>query len=68
LPITTELVYQRLKKRGGLMVPGVYYFPGLDNPWPHPPQGSPSPHRPDVLKMKTGFKIMERVWLSRCCV
>ena len=28
LPITTELLYQRLKKRGVLMVPGDYFFPG----------------------------------------
>lgn len=32
LPITTELLYQRLKKRGVLMVPGDYFFPGLDKP------------------------------------
>ena len=35
LPITTEQLYQRLKARGVLMVPGHNFFPGLDKPWPH---------------------------------
>lgn len=35
LPISTELLYQRLKKRGVLMVPGHYFFPGLGYDWPH---------------------------------
>jgi len=35
LPITTESLYQRLKQRGVLMVPGHHFFPGLAQEWPH---------------------------------
>jgi valine--pyruvate aminotransferase len=30
LPISTEVLYQALKAAGTLVVPGVYYFPGID--------------------------------------
>lgn len=33
LPITSYELYQRLKKRGVLVVPGQYFYPGLDMPW-----------------------------------
>ena len=29
LPITSEILYQRLKDRGVLVVPGHYFFPGM---------------------------------------
>jgi valine--pyruvate aminotransferase len=35
LPITDDELYQRLKKRGVLVVPGHYFFPGLKEPWQH---------------------------------
>jgi len=35
LPITSRELYQRLKKRGVLIVPGHYFFPGLTKEWPH---------------------------------
>ena len=36
LPITSAQLYQRLKARGVLVVPGHYFFPGLDNDdWRH---------------------------------
>jgi predicted methyltransferase len=35
LPVTNEQFYQRLKKRGVLVVPGHYFFPGLKEDWPH---------------------------------
>jgi valine--pyruvate aminotransferase len=35
LPITTEELYQRLKAKGVLVVPGHYFFPGLNEPWQH---------------------------------
>ena len=33
--ITTEELYQRLKAKGVLVVPGHYFFPGLNEPWQH---------------------------------
>lgn len=35
LPVTTEELYHRLKGRGVLMVPGHFFFPGLQEEWPH---------------------------------
>jgi len=35
LPITDHELYERLKKRGVLVVPGHYFFPGLKAEWKH---------------------------------
>jgi len=35
LPITTGELYERLKARGVLIVPGHYFFPGLKEEWRH---------------------------------
>ena len=36
LPVTSRELYRRLKQRGVLVIPGQYFFPGLDDdPWPH---------------------------------
>lgn len=35
LPITTGTLYERLKQRGVIVVPGRYFFPGLTEPWRH---------------------------------
>jgi valine--pyruvate aminotransferase len=35
LPITDAELYERLKKRGVLVVPGHFFFPGLKEEWKH---------------------------------
>jgi len=35
LPITSEDLYQRLKKRGVLIISGHHFFPGLECDWQH---------------------------------
>ena len=35
LPISTRELYERLKKKGVLVVSGHYFFPGLEENWPH---------------------------------
>lgn len=35
LPITAQALYERLKRRGVLVVPGHYFFPGLPDEWRH---------------------------------
>lgn len=35
LPITSGQLYERLKQRNVLVVPGEYFFPGLAEPWRH---------------------------------
>ena len=35
LPISDRELYERLKARKVLVVPGGYFFPGLSEPWRH---------------------------------
>lgn len=35
LPISTQELYERLKTRGVIVVPGHYFFPGLNVDWQH---------------------------------
>lgn len=35
LPVSCEILYERLKVRGVLVVPGHHFFPGLDEHWSH---------------------------------
>ncbi|KFC78652.1 valine--pyruvate aminotransferase [Ewingella americana ATCC 33852] len=58
LPISTETLYQRLKQRGVLMVPGHFFFPGLEHPWPHTHQCMRMNYVPDAEKIERGVKIL----------
>jgi len=58
LPISTEILYQRLKERGVLMVPGHYFFPGLEHPWPHTHQCMRMNYVPDEALIEQGVKIL----------
>ncbi|NDJ55807.1 valine--pyruvate transaminase [Enterobacteriaceae bacterium 4M9] len=66
LPMSTELLYQRLKARGVLMVPGNHFFPGLEKPWPHTQQCMRMNYVPEPEKIEAGVKILaeeiERAW------
>jgi valine--pyruvate aminotransferase len=35
LPISSQSLYERLKARGVLVLPGHYFFPGFNEPWDH---------------------------------
>lgn len=58
LPISTETLYQRLKKRGVLMVPGHYFFPGLAEDWPHAHQCLRMNYVPEPEKIEQGIAIL----------
>ena len=58
LPITTETLYQRLKQRGVLMVPGNYFFPGLEHEWPHTHQCMRMNYVPDPEVIERGVAIL----------
>ncbi|MDI3440694.1 valine--pyruvate transaminase [Erwinia sp. V90_4] len=58
LPITTEVLYQRLKQRGVLMVPGHFFFPGLEQAWPHTHQCMRMNYVPDSEKIERGIAIL----------
>ncbi len=58
LPITTEMLYHRLKKRGVLMVPGHYFFPGLEQDWPHTHECMRMNYVPDPESIAKGIAIL----------
>lgn len=58
LPITCEELYQRLKKRGVLMVPGHYFFTGLSKPWAHAHQCMRMNYVPDMNAIEKGIQIL----------
>lgn len=58
LPITSEELYQRLKKRGVLMVPGHYFFPGLAEDWPHTQQCMRMNYVPEPELIEKGVQIL----------
>ncbi len=58
LPISTETLYQRLKARGVLMVPGHFFFPGLEQEWPHTHQCMRMNYVPDGEKIESAVRIL----------
>lgn len=58
LPISTEILYQRLKQRGVLMVPGHYFFPGLEHEWPHTHQCMRMNYVPEPEQIEQGVQIL----------
>lgn len=67
LPITTAELYQRLKKRGVLIVPGHYFFFGLeDEEWRHRSECIRMTFTMDESTVKEGIRILaeelRRAW------
>ncbi|UYK96622.1 valine--pyruvate transaminase [Pantoea stewartii] len=58
LPISTELLYQRLKARGVLMVPGHFFFPGLEHDWPHMHQCMRMNYVPDAENIERAIQTL----------
>jgi len=58
LPITNSQLYERLKKRGVLIVPGHYFFPGLEGPWQHKNECIRVSYAQDEKTVAAGIKII----------
>lgn len=58
LPVTTEELYQRLKARGVLMVPGHFFFPGLEEDWPHARQCMRMNYVPENAEIERAMIIL----------
>ncbi|WPC74141.1 valine--pyruvate transaminase [Vibrio porteresiae] len=58
LPITTMKLYQRLKARGVLVVPGEYFFIGQKEEWPHAHQCLRMNYVQDNEAMQKGINII----------
>lgn len=59
LPVTSQELYRRLKQRGVLIIPGQYFFPGLDDdPWPHKQECIRMTYSMDDDVVREGIKII----------
>lgn len=58
LPITCEELYERLKKRGVLIIPGHYFFPGLKEQWRHKNECIRVNYSQDPATVSAGVKII----------
>ena len=59
LPITCYELYERLKKRGVLVVPGNYFFPGMENEsWKHKDECIRITYSQNEKTVEEGIKII----------
>ncbi|MDR2174196.1 MAG: valine--pyruvate transaminase [Burkholderiales bacterium] len=58
LSIDDQELYRRLKQRGVLMVPGNYFFPGLQQPWDHTRQCLRMNTVPEPTKIECGLTVL----------
>lgn len=58
LPITCRALYQRLKKRGVLVVPGHDFFVGLEEQWPHKNECIRVSYASDASAVRRGVSII----------
>ncbi len=69
LPIRCEELYERLKARGVLVVPGHYFFPGGRDDWPHCHECIRVTYAQDDAVVERGLAIIadevRKVWQRR---
>ncbi len=58
LPITSLALYERLKRRGVLVIPGHHFFPGLDGEWRHSHECIRVTYSQDQTVVEAGLKII----------
>ncbi|MEN9221846.1 MAG: valine--pyruvate transaminase, partial [Thermostichus sp. BF3_bins_97] len=61
LPISDRELYQRLKQKGVVVVPGSPFFPGMDPNWPHQYQCVRISLTADVDQIEQGVAILSQV-------
>ncbi len=62
LPITTMELYQRLKARGVLIVPGEYFFIGQKDEWDHAHQCLRMNYVQDDEMMQKALRLSQKKW------
>jgi len=60
MTISCSELYQRLKQHGVIVVPGHYFFPGLNDPWDHKNQCIRVNIGGDAEELKTGLDLIAR--------
>ncbi len=58
LPISSLELYERLKKRGVVVVSGHYFFPGIKESWQHSTECLRITYSQDEEKVRQGLKII----------
>ncbi len=58
LPITSQELYERLKKQGVVVVPGQYFFPGIQEEWQHKYECIRVSYAQDDALVGAGLKII----------
>jgi len=58
LPISSEVLYQRLKERGVLIISGHHFFPGLESDWKHKHECIRVTYSMDENIIREGVKII----------
>jgi len=58
LPISSQTLYENLKKRGVLIVPGQNFFIGMDDNWPHKHECIRVSYAQDAEIVQKGIKII----------
>ena len=58
LPITSAELYERLKRRGVLIIPGHHFFPGMKQEWPHKTECIRMNYTPHEDKVREGIRII----------
>ena len=58
LPISSQLLYERLKARGVLVVPGHNFFPGITDDWRHQQECIRVSYAQDGAVVKAGIAII----------
>jgi valine--pyruvate aminotransferase len=58
LPITSAELYERLKQRGVLIIPGHYFYPGLDEEWAHTTECIRMNYTQEEGKVREGIRII----------
>ena len=58
LPITCQELYERLKQRKTLIVPGHYFFPGLKEPWQHKHECIRVNYSQDESVVRAGIRVI----------
>lgn len=60
LPIKSYALYERLKQNGVIVVPGEYFFPGIDPEWPHTHECLRISYAQDLDTLAEGIDIIGR--------
>lgn len=66
LPITCARLYERLKKRGVLVIPGHHFFPGLKEQWRHTNECIRVNYSQDPATVSAGIKIIAEEVKQAC--